>query len=435
MKLLQGNRFLYSGGFLLASSCVLATSAQAAGFQLLEQSVTGLGRSFAGSSLAADDVSAAFYNPADMWLLGKGNHLQAGATYLKLQNHFKGTYTSPLPGASGADTESSSTEGTVPHLHWASSLNDNWRMGFSISAPFGLATEYNSQWLGCYETTKSEITTTDINPSLAYKISDQFYVGAGLSWQYADARLEQRIHSLSFAGAPLFLVSATDGRATITGDDASWGYNLGATWVPHDDLRLSLTYRSKVEHTLDGERDISGLTDAAAVLNGIEKGSADLNLPETITFNVWQKLDDRMAAMFSLRHTEWSRYKELRVVYDNSALADTVETQNWNDTWSASFGTDYQLNDTLRLRAGLGYDESPVPSSNYRSPRLPSTYNIWLSAGLSWQLSKQMTMDFAYMYVDGKNANVNYTGGAGQLSGEYRDVHAHEIGAQLQYHF
>jgi len=436
VKLQPGYKYLHVACvFLLLHSVVMVNTAQAAGFQLLEQSVTGLGRSFAGSSLAADDASAAFYNPADMWLLDKKNHLQMGATYIKTHNQFAGSYVSPLPGASGTDEESSSTEGVIPQLHWVGSLNDDWRMGLSITAPFGLATEYNSQWLGRYETVSSEIKTTDVNPSLAYKVSDQLYVGAGVSWQYAEATLEQSVNRFSFAGAPLFLVSGQDGRAKITGNDAAWGYNLGATWVPDADLRLSLTYRSKVEHTLDGEREIDGLTGGAAVLNGIEKGSANLTLPEITSFNVWQKLDDRTAVMFSLRHTEWSRYKELRVVYDNPALPDTVEVQNWHNTWSASFGTDYQLNETVKLRAGLGYDESPVPNSDYRSPRLPATYNTWFSAGLSWQLSKQMTMDVAYMYVDGKNANINYTGGAGQLTGEYRDTYANEFGVQLQYLF
>jgi len=135
VKLQSNYKYLPAAcAFLLLDSVVMVNATQAAGFQLLEQSVTGLGRSFAGSSLAADDASAAFYNPADMLLLDKSNHLQVGATYIAVNNNFKGTYASPLPGASGADEESSNTEGVIPQLHWIGSLNDDWRMGLSITA-------------------------------------------------------------------------------------------------------------------------------------------------------------------------------------------------------------------------------------------------------------------------------------------------------------
>ena len=45
----------------LSGACLLsvyAGSAQAAGFQLLEYSVTGLGRSYAGAGVVGDDYSA-----------------------------------------------------------------------------------------------------------------------------------------------------------------------------------------------------------------------------------------------------------------------------------------------------------------------------------------------------------------------------------------
>lgn len=37
--------------------------AYAAGFQVSEQSVVGLGRSFAGAGIVGDDLSAVFFNP------------------------------------------------------------------------------------------------------------------------------------------------------------------------------------------------------------------------------------------------------------------------------------------------------------------------------------------------------------------------------------
>ena len=68
---------------VLGVAGVLTVTGQAwsSGLQITEQSVTGLGRAFAGGSLANDDVSAVYYNPADM-MLSKGMQAQAGVTFI-----------------------------------------------------------------------------------------------------------------------------------------------------------------------------------------------------------------------------------------------------------------------------------------------------------------------------------------------------------------
>ena len=45
------------------------TSASAAGFMLMEQSISGLGNCFAGSGAAAIDASTVYFNPAGMTML------------------------------------------------------------------------------------------------------------------------------------------------------------------------------------------------------------------------------------------------------------------------------------------------------------------------------------------------------------------------------
>ena len=57
----------------LAVAC--ASQAHAAGYQLNEYSITGLGRSFAGAGVVGDDYSAIAYNPAGMTLKKAGAQL------------------------------------------------------------------------------------------------------------------------------------------------------------------------------------------------------------------------------------------------------------------------------------------------------------------------------------------------------------------------
>lgn len=65
----------------MAGLSTLTGYALASGLQLTEQSVTGLGRAFAGGSLPNDDASAAYFNPADM-MLGNGIQAQVGMTII-----------------------------------------------------------------------------------------------------------------------------------------------------------------------------------------------------------------------------------------------------------------------------------------------------------------------------------------------------------------
>ncbi|MDT8424143.1 MAG: outer membrane protein transport protein, partial [Desulfuromonadales bacterium] len=60
-------------GFVVLS----AVAASAAGFALIEQSVKGLGNSFAGGAAVAEDATTIYFNPAGMSRL-KGMNATAG---------------------------------------------------------------------------------------------------------------------------------------------------------------------------------------------------------------------------------------------------------------------------------------------------------------------------------------------------------------------
>ncbi len=61
--------------FLMAST--LSSMSYGAGFAVAEQSVTGLGRAFAGSAAVAEDASTIFFNPAGLTYLKKSEVVSA----------------------------------------------------------------------------------------------------------------------------------------------------------------------------------------------------------------------------------------------------------------------------------------------------------------------------------------------------------------------
>lgn len=425
-------RVLSLAGLLAAGS-----QAHAAGFQLTEQSVTGLGRAFAGASLVADDLSAAFYNPADMMLLDAGTQVQAGVTFISVESEFhdRGSFQSlPTPSgrvsvpSRGLADDDGGTDNFVPNLYAVTDLDERIRVGLAITVPFGLRTEYADNWVGRYHALESELKTIDISPSIAYRVNEQFSIGAGVSFQYAEATLSQAI----FTGTP------EDGKVEITADDWGFGFNLGATYELSRDTRFGLSYRSKVKQTAEGDRELSGV----GPLSGTVGAEATVELPETVYLTAYHRFDPNWSLLGTARWTKWSRFDELRIKFDNGS-PDAVTVENWDDTWFFSLGVQYAYSPDLTLRAGVAYDNAAVPDAEHRTPRIPDTDRTWLALGASYKPSQNLSLDVGYAHLFGEDVDMRNTlpiartaGGAvlDTLIGEFEgstDI----LGAQLTYRF
>ena len=90
-------------------SCMIFTTplaAQAAGFALIEQSGSGMGNAFAGSSAIAEDASTIYFNPAGMTYI-EGTQLVGALHLIKPSAEFNNNGSLPgggrLLGGSGGD--------------------------------------------------------------------------------------------------------------------------------------------------------------------------------------------------------------------------------------------------------------------------------------------------------------------------------------------
>ncbi|MCB1770087.1 MAG: outer membrane protein transport protein, partial [Candidatus Competibacteraceae bacterium] len=275
-----------------AGVLVTVNPVHASGLQITEQSVTGLGRAFAGGSLPNDDASAAYFNPADM-MLSKGTQAQAGMTFigittdvsnagstLRLPANLGELLTRP-PGTivpvfvtlptSGMAYDDGGTDNVAPNGYYIMDINDRMRFGLSMTAPFAVSTSYSRNWVGRYHAIDSKLLTVDINPSIAYRINDQLSIGGGVSAQYAEAKLTQALFNP--------LAPANDGNAKVKGDDWGFGFNLGATYEFDPQTRVGLSYRSRVEYTLEGHRTIGNYLPG---VNGKIPAKVDWTAPDWV---------------------------------------------------------------------------------------------------------------------------------------------------------
>lgn len=283
--------------------CAFASQAQAAGFQLSEQSALALGRAYAGAGLDNQDLSGLFYNPAAM-SLGHGTRVQAGAIVANLDLQYRGE--------NGSRENGRGKPGVVPSLYVAHEINDKFQVGFAVTAPFGLATQYAPGWDQGFKGTRSDLKVVDFNPSVTFKLNEKWSFGAGVSFQHADAKLsydllgivknkaetikiqDEALNRLAHSENPVYQALAAKGKAEMdeklkplaplkalagTDDelakykaalaanpelhvnvkDWAYGWNVGVMFKPADNIRLGLSYRSAVKHTAKGEAESAAL--------------------------------------------------------------------------------------------------------------------------------------------------------------------------------
>jgi len=441
---------------LLALILVLAGAATAlsAGFALMEQSVKGMGNAFAGAGSSAEDATVVFWNPAAMTLL-EGQQISSGVHIIKTSFEFENTgSTHALQGLTGEGLtgDNGGNAGTwnfVPNLYYVNKMNEKWAFGLGINVPFGLTTDWDSGWVGRYYALKSSIMTLNVNPSLAYAVTDKLSVGAGVSAMYMNGEFSQAVDFGTIfnllGGDP----QRDDGKVTLNADDWSYGFNLGLLYQFSASTRVGLSYRSEVDQDLTGDAEYSYGENAAKVKSMIAAGaptwfqnggaSASVTLPESATLSFFHRLNPDIALMADIGWMGWSSLPELRIKSD-STQPDSVTTLDWKDAWRFAAGATYGLNEKVALRCGLMYDESPIASEKNRTPRLPDQDRLWTNLGASYAWSKQLSIDLAYSHLfmlgNGKVAQdaTGENATRGGLIGEF-DNTGNIVSAQVNYNW
>lgn len=402
----------------------------AAGFQLLEQNASGIGNAYAGSAAVAENASTIFYNPAGMTEL-QARELSVGLSMVRPSFEFKdkgSTATGPFRG----DGDDAGSWAALPngYLSWA--LNKDVYVGVGLGAPFGLITEYDDDWVGAAHSIKFDIKTYNINPSIAWRINDRVSVGAGLNWQRMEAEYER-------AAAVISLPVAMT-HATLDADSDAWGWNVGALFKLSEATRLGVSYRSSIEHTLEGDIKVKGPAAGASPALTTGKAEAEVELPDTFILSAVHRLDSQWELLGDISWTGWSKIKHVDIVRKSGPLSGvTVQTLDteFKDTWRVALGANYRLNDAWKLKMGIAYDQTPVKDKERRLVSLPDNDRTWFTVGGQWTPVKGSTVDLgaAYLYVPKTKIDNNQAAaGRGRVTGEY-DSSVWILGAQYSLAF
>lgn len=422
------------------------SSALASGYHFGTQSVSSQSTSNSATAEAAD-ASTIFYNAAGIAELEGRNisiNMNTVAADVKYKNA-KAVYAEQIPITGQTSGKITKSLTTVPHIYASSKLNDKMAFGLGVFVPFGSETEYQHDSVLRYNVNKTSFKAIAFNPTIAFNINKNHHFGLGVVAQYATAELRQYANLGRLAKQP----NGIDGYADIEGDDIGFGYNLGYLWDVNDNVRLGASYRSKIEHNLEGHTQWKTSHPAFAnpQLSGAirqagyaakEKTSLRIVTPESASLHGMVKVNDKWTAFGDVTWTRHSRFNQMNIKYENpkavanverkttgcvpgsqckAALSDTtVIKPNWKDTFKIGIGAAYQYSEPLQLRFGIAFDETPTPNADYRLSTLPGNDRVWLSLGAKYDFNKNSSMNFGYSYIHIKDSKANVNGWCGSLN-------------------
>jgi len=405
MVMSQKTRFTKSA--LAVAVAIVSTQAWSAGFQLNEFSSSGLGRAYSGEGAIADDAGNVSRNPALITLFDRPA-FSGGAVYIDPDVNISGR--SPYTGRS-TRADNIAPTAWVPNLHFVAPINEQFGWGASVTSNYGLATEFNDNYIAGEYGGKTDLTTLNLNLSGAYRLNDNWSFGLGFDAVYADAKIER------YSGEQTAALPKNSSKiASLEGDEWGFGWNAGILYELDKDNRYGFTYRSEVKVDFDGDYK-SGISPLANRLPGAGTafpagtggqtipGSLSLHLPEMWELSGYNRVAPQWAVHYSIAYTSWSQFQELKATGDGDRTL-FYKDEGFKDSYRLALGTTYYMDDNWTFRTGIAYDDSPVPAGK-RSISIPDQDRLWLSAGTTYAFNDNASVDVGASYMHGQKVTVN----------------------------
>jgi long-chain fatty acid transport protein len=385
-----------SAAALMAGAAM--SEAQAGGFAVREQSTEFQGSSFAGDA-AGGALSSMFWNPAAA-AAKDGINTESSYTFAVPTTSIEATggllNTGTGSGGLPANGGSYGLDATIPASYANYQVNDRLYLGFAMNSPFGFSVKPENYWAGSPINGTSKVFSIDLNPNVAYKLTPEITLGAGLQVEYLHLHATGGVLP---AGVIPFL-GPLPGRST---DLADWGVGAtaGVLWQPSDRTSIGLGYRSAIDYDLTGTCSGAGLTNVQAgnptgcLSNPSVHGK--ITTPDTLTLSARRDVTERFAILGTIEWSGWSRTVG-SFSYNSAGVPVDALPVSFDDSWFYAVGAEYKYSPYLTLRAGLSYEKAPVTDAN-RTQFLPDSDRWSPSIGASYKWSDRITVDFAYSQV------------------------------------
>ena len=365
---------------------------------------------------------------------------QSISAFLQPGNYFEAGISVLDPDVSGSNSNGKISDMGEDYYFPSAALKiqatNNISLGLLYDQPFGADAYYSDGVINSalgprsLNGTNVEVKTNNLTALVGFQPNENLNLYGGATYQ--DVRGNITLTSLGYS-------------ANFKKDDG-FGWLVGAAYqIPEIALKLSLTYRSEVDHELETQETVN-LPAPVNGLNPFFTGASEdtkLSTPQSVNLDFQTGIMENTVAFANVRWVEWGGYgidiDKFRkvtgtlVTMNPSDPTNASKGQNIidykNDQWSANLGVGRKLNDQWSGALSVGWDSgagNPVtalgPTDGY--------WNVGLNAQFSPTPSTFIGAGVKYFWLgDAEGKSV------GTTVGNFDDNTALAYGLKIGYRF
>ncbi len=390
---------------LVLGVILFSTSGRAIGYH---PSLSGVQSSSMGSLYSGLNISpeAVWLNPAALSAMDSRYSLNMGLNFSQNVTKFQNS----APSLYQANSDNSVF---LPyHIYFSASISERISIGFAFNTPYASRIKWQEEnWIGRFLVKESEYLVTVYQPTVAFAITDNVHLGAGLIIARAG---------MSFKRAIPYRDSNREGSVAITDNALQYGVNAGIYLQPIEKVKIGLSFRSRLHFQFNNSNAqfsvpgslqpffpesvtaaSSASTPALLDLTGGYQIAENTMLNAGVAFVFKRKTGDN-----SFRFTE------------NNTYLLNINTQHAERNGVIlRLGTEYGFTNFLFFRAGMYY-QSATADKGFFFPANPDLNRLAFTAGGSFLAAPGLSIDLSIVYSEGLEKSAAFV--PANFAGKYK---------------
>lgn len=402
---------------LSAVAVSIFAGAWAEGYQVNTLSAKQGGMAHTGVAQKLESESM-FFNPAGMAFMDKTMSFSASV------NALAPSVTAIIDGKK----YSNATNVSTPFMATLGfSIYDNLKAGVAMYIPYGSSIDWGENWPGAVLNQNVNLKSYTIQPTISWRITPKFSVGAGLMMSWGNVDLNKGlIDAVTFGkmvsaqtGVP-YTDNATPASVNINGTaQICWGANFGVLYDINKKWSVGASFRTEQKLKVKtGDATVSYSSELAQQLLGSRLNvinsqfKSSMPMPWVLSLGTTYRPIDKLKLAFDMQLTGWKAYKQLDIEFLSTEAAKYNQhiVKNYHNSFTFRLGGEYALTNRFDIRAGFIVDLPPVDKNRY-NPETPAMTKLEPSAGFSFRPIQNLSIDLCVLYVHGtgvKNVKCTY---------------------------
>lgn len=326
-------------------------------------------------------------------------------------------------------SESKNSVGTPVHVHALFGVKDSsttlgkFKFGFSVTTPYGGDSRWPDDWTGKNSIIDKNLKSFAFAPGVSYKINSKWGVGVSFGYSMSTLHVENAV--------PV----SPDAKVTMDFTSTGYGYGGGVYYKPTEKLSFGAAYVSQTNN-----KSIKGTAtfDVPELLKDqfpTGDASTKSSVPQAISVGGGYKVTDKLLLALDFNYMFWNCFDS--TIFEFTDATSTMAVQSvripnkYENSISVRFGAQYVATEKVTVRAGVSYEQTPVPD-DYVYPETPDADRINLTVGGTYNISDKFALDLSYRFTNlMERSTVNTFSG---MDGTYKTF-AHITGLSLFYKF